>query len=137
MIYHYFCASNGKIYPLYKTANSDYGFMYVTSFFCISGGVFYFNYSKILSIKSFYYKRWKSVLVPYYVCYFYFFLTNAFKSHMFFYKENLPYLFLTIIGLDGYPKYKIKTYYLVGEVFSSNNNYIYIISNYIIFGNKK
>ena len=133
VIYHYFCVSNEKFNPFYKTANSDFGFLYVTSFFCISGAVLYYNYPKILSIKSFYYKRWKSILVPYHICFTYFFLTTAFRAHKIFYKGDWSRIFITIIGLDGYFKYKIKTYYLVGEWFLGAIIIIYILYPIILF----
>ena len=69
VIFHYFSGSKGKFKLLYLNANSSYGFLFVTSFFCISGVVLYYNYPKISSIKKFYYKRWKSILLPYYICF--------------------------------------------------------------------
>ena len=117
IIFHYFCDSKGKFKLLYKTANSNFGFMFVTSFFCISGFVLFYNYPKITSFKSFYYKRWKSILVPFYICYIYFFLRNVFRVRKLFYYGDMPKIILTIIGLDGYLSYKMKTYYFVGEWF--------------------
>jgi len=133
VIFHYFCDSNGKFKLLYKTANSDFGFMFVTSFFCISGAVLYYNYPKIISFKSFYYKRWKSILIPYYICFLYFFSRNVFRSHKLFYYGNWPKIFLSIIGIDGYLSYKIKSYYLVGEWFLGAIIVIYILYPIILF----
>jgi len=132
IIFHYSCSSNGKVKILYTTANASFGFMFVTSFFIISGVVLYYNYPKILSFKSYYYKRWKSILVPYYICFTYFFLKNIFKFHKFFYKDDWAKIFLTLIGLDGYLSYKIKSYYLVGEWFLGALIILYIIYPFLL-----
>ena len=66
VIFHYFCHSNGSFKFLYKTANTNFGYMFVTTFFCISGVVLYYNYPIITSKKSFYFKRWKSIFPSYY-----------------------------------------------------------------------
>ena len=117
VIFHYFCHSNGTFKLLYTTANSSFGFMFVTSFFCISGVVLYYNYPKIKSLKTFYFKRWKSIFPPYYTCYVYFFFRYAFNSHKLFFRGNWTKIFITLIGLDGYLLYKFQTYYLIGEWF--------------------
>lgn len=57
IIYHYFCHSVGDFKFLFKTANSDWGSMFVTAFFVISGAVLYYNYPKVESLRVFYYKR--------------------------------------------------------------------------------
>ena len=133
VIFHYFCHSKGKFKLLLLTANSTFGFMFVTSFFCISGVVLYYNYPKIQSLKRFYYKRWKSILLPYYICFIYFFLRTAFNSHKLFYKGNWIRIFITLTGLDGYLSLKIKTYYLIGEWFLGAIIIIYIIYPIILF----
>ena len=133
VIFHYFCHSNGKFKFLYFTANSSFGFMFVTSFFCISGAVIYYNYPKINSIKNFYYKRWKSILFPYYISYFYFFLHRTFNDHKLFYKGNWTKFLFTLLGLDGYLSFKIQTYYLVGEWFVGPIIIIYILYPLLLF----
>ena len=67
IIFHYFSHSNSNIKFLYLTKNSSWGFLFSTTFFCISGTVIYYNYPKISSIKKFYYKRWKSIFPSYYM----------------------------------------------------------------------
>ena len=68
LIFHYFCHSKGNFKFLFRTANSNWGFMFVTTFFSISGTVLYYNYPKITSTKRFYFKRWKSIFPSYYIC---------------------------------------------------------------------
>ena len=127
VIFHYFCHSKGNFKFLYLTANSSFGFIFVTSFFNISGLVLYYNYPKVKSIKKFYYKRWKSILLPYYIGFLYFFLKTAFKNHKLFYKGYWPKIFFNLIGLDGYLSYKFETYYLIGEWFLGAIIIIYIL----------
>jgi len=135
VIFHYFCNTKGEFKFLYITANSSYGIMFVTSFFCISGAVLYYNYPVIVSLKSFYYKRWKSILLPYYICFLFFFLRNVIYFHKLFYKGNWPKIFITIFGLDGYLEkvYRIKTYYIVGEWFLGAIIIIYILYPVLLF----
>lgn len=117
VVFHYFCRAKGNFKFLIKTANSPFGFIYVTSFFNISGAVLYYNYPSIKSIKAFYFRRWKSIFPSFYICYFYFFLRNIFRYPKLIYKIYWPKLFFTFLGLDGFFLYKIKNYYLVGEWF--------------------
>ena len=133
VIFHYFCHSKGKFKFLYATANSGFGFMFVTSFFCISGFVLYYNYPLIVSIKKFYYKRWKSILVPYYVCFIYFYFSESFhKKKIIFYGKWRMFL-LNIFGLDGFFSYRIRTNYLVGEWFLGAIIIIYLFFPIISF----
>lgn len=127
IIYHYFCHSNGNFKFLFKTGNSTWGFLFVTSFFSISGTVLFYNYSTISSFKSFYFKRWKSIFPSYYICFIYFFLKNVFRYRKLFYISHWSNLFFSIIGLDGFLAYRFKTYYLVGEWFLGAIIIIYFI----------
>jgi len=127
VIFHYFCHSKGNFKFLYTTSNSNFGFMFVTSFFCISGFVLYYNYPKILSIKRFYYKRWKSILIPYYICYIYFFFRESFCRKKLIFSENRKMYIINIFGLDGYLRYRFKTFYLVGEWFLGAIIILYIM----------
>ena len=117
VIFHYFCHSKGNFKLFYVTANSSFGFIFVTSFFCISGVVLYHNYPKIKSIKSFYFKRWKNIFPSFYICYIYFFFRISLSSHKLVFKGQWYKFLISLIGLDGYLSYKIKTFYLVGDWF--------------------
>lgn len=117
LIFHYFCHSRGSFKFLFNTANSGWGFMFVTSFFAISGTVLYYNYPTIISIKKFYFKRWKSIFPSYYICFLYFYLSNVFKYKKIFYRLHWSRLIFTVFGMDGYLLYRFETYYLIGEWF--------------------
>lgn len=101
--------------------------MFVTSFFSISGAVLFYNYSKVKSLKIFYFKRWKSIFPSFYICYIYFFLKNVFKYQTLFYNGHWSRLLLSVIGLDGYLGQIFKTYHLNGEWFLGAIIIIYII----------
>ena len=80
--FHFAIKSNSKLRSLFfKTANSGFGFMFVTSFFSMSGAVLYYNYPKVTSLKIFYYKRWKSIFPSYYLCFIFFFMKKVFYFH--------------------------------------------------------
>ena len=133
VIFHFFCHSKGKFKFLFLTANSSWGFMFVTVFFSISGTVLYYNYPKINSIKNFYFKRWKSIFPPFYICFFFFFFKNVFIYHKIFYKGHWSRLVLTLFGLDGYFIYRFKSYHLIGEWFLGAIIIIYILYPLLIW----
>ena len=105
VIYHYFEHANGNYKSYFRTANSNIGLMFVTLFFNISGTVLFYNYPKVNSIKKFYYKRWKSILISYYICNFLFYISISLIKHKLIYKGPLNKLLFNLIGLDGYLRY--------------------------------
>ena len=120
VIFHYFCHSKRILTVFFRTSNIDWGFIYVTSFFAISGIVLYYNYPKNISLKKFYYKRWKSIFPAYYISFIYFYHKNIFLRRKIFYNGSWTKLFFTLFGMDGYlcNFFKIKTYYIMGEWFT-------------------
>jgi len=133
VIFHYFCHSRGNFKLLFKTANSSFGFIFVTAFFNISGACLYYNYPIVKSKIIFYFKRWKSIFLPYYFCYLYFYIELTIRFHGLLFKKNLSKIYFTILGLDGYLLYKIKTCYLIGEWFLGAIIIIYFIYPFIAF----
>lgn len=133
VIFHYFCHSRGNFKLLFKTANSSFGFIFVTAFFNISGACLYYNYPIVKSKIIFYFKRWKSIFPPYYLCYLYFYIELTIRFHGLLFKKNLSKIYFTILGLDGYLLYKIKTCYLIGEWFLGAIIIIYLIYPFIAF----
>ena len=127
VIYHFFSHSRGDFKLLQNTANTSFGFIFVTTFFCISGYVLKKNYSRILSFKAFYFKRWKSIFPSYYTCFFYFYLQNVFYRRKLLYNGHWTKFLLTLVGIDGYLYYRIKSYYIVGEWFLGALIIIYIL----------
>lgn len=119
VIFHYFEHTKGNYKRYFRTANADFGFILVTIFFNISGTVLFYNYDKIKSIAIFYYKRWKSILLSYYICNFYFFVTISLITHKLAFRGQYYHYLLILIGLDGYlcHGYYYNVYNLVGEWF--------------------
>lgn len=132
IVYHYFCHSKNQSKLFLTTSNSFWGFIYVTCFFSISGIVLYYNYPSNISIKKFYFKRWKSIFPIYYLCFLYFYQKNVFKYKKIFYNGNWKKLIFTIFGIDGYLIYKYKTYYIIGEWFTGAIVIIYCLYPIII-----
>lgn len=133
IIFHYFCHSNNHSKLLLSTSNSNWGFIYVTCFFSISGIVLYYNYPKNISIKKFYFKRWKSIFPAYYVSFLYFYQNRVFHYKKIFYFGNWKKLIFTLFGIDGYLNYKYKTYYIMGEWFTGAIVIIYILYPIIMY----
>lgn len=127
VIFHYFCHSKGEFKLLFSTANSSWGYMFVTVFFSISGTVLYYNYPKVNSKRYFYFKRWKSIFPPFYICFIIFFFKNIFIHRKILYNGHWSKLILTIFGLDGYFIYRFNSYYLIGEWFLGAIIIIYIL----------
>ena len=129
--YHYFEHANGNYKIYFRTANSNIGLLFVTMFFCISGTVHFYNYPKIKSIKIFFYKKWKFILVSYYICNFYFYIAISLISHNLVYKGPWIKLVVNLMGLDGYLLYgyKFNVFNLagIGEWFLGAIIIIYII----------
>ena len=136
VIYHYFCHSKGDFKFLFRTANSNFGFIFVTAFFNISGACLYYNYPIITSLTLFYYKRWKSIFPSYYLSYAYFYISRTLKTHKLVFKGFLSNIYFTILGLDGYFLYRIKTCYLIGEWFFGAIIIIYFFYPFLTFIDK-
>ena len=130
IIFHYFShAIKPQIKFLYISANSGYGFMYVTVFFSISGIVLFNKYSKKFSLIQFYFRRWKSIFPPFYISYFFFFVKTIlyYKNKKFIFKCHPLNFIFTVLGIDGYFSYKFCVFYMIGEWFLGAIIMIYIL----------
>ena len=133
VVFHYFCHSKNHSKLFLSTSNSNWGYIYVTCFFSISGIVLYYNYPDNNSIKKFYFKRWKSIFPIYYLCFLYFYRDKVLKHKNFLYNGNWTKLILTLFGVDGYMRYKFITYHIVGEWFLGAIVIIYFLYPIIIY----
>jgi len=127
ILYHFSCHTTSNIKPFYETINSNIGGVIVTVFFIVSGFVLYHSNSKIKSLKSFYYKRFKSIYPSFYICWFIFYVINVIKVRTPFYAGNPLKLLLTLIGEDGYFIQRITNYYTVGEWFLGALIFVYAL----------
>ena len=136
IITHYFShAIKPQIKFLYISANSGYGFMYVTVFFSISGIALFNKYSKKFSLIQFFFRRWKSIFPPFYISYFFFFVKTILncKNKKFIFKCHPLHFIFTVLGIDGYFSYKFCVFYLIGEWFLGAIIMIYILYPILIW----
>ena len=131
VVFHFFCHSNVEIPFLHLTATGEWGDIFVTAFFAMSGTVLFLNYGGGLSPKEFYFRRWRAIFPQFYLCWAFFFLLTAVRCRRLFYNEEdgaKPIsLLLTLFGVDGYFKYRVADYYIVGEWFLGAIVMLYLV----------
>ena len=119
IVFHFSCELDKTVDTkvLYFYANGSWGNTIVNVFFLISGAMLYYNNSEIKSLKTFYYKRIKSIFPMFYIAFILFYLLSAVKSKNVFFGGNPIKLLLSVVGLDGFFCYRMVNYYQVGEWF--------------------
>lgn len=128
IVYHFSChLNNTRFLPFYSFVNGDWGDVFVTIFFMLSGGMLYYSYSNVTSLKDYYYRRWKSLYPMFYIAFAYFFLQNIFSFGNVFYRGKPTSLILSLLGIDGYFLYRYENYYILGEWFLGAIIILYII----------
>ena len=125
IFFHFACYGGGNG----NFANGEWGHIFISIFFIISGGMLYRNYPQIESIGKFYYRRIKAIYPSFYIAFGVFFLRNVIRSKHFFYKNNTsPFsIVLTLLGVDGYFSYAIPNYYILGEWFLGAIIMLYVL----------
>lgn len=97
-------------------------------FIIISGAALMYSYEEKCDLKLFFKKRFTAIYPMFWSCYIIMFL------YAFYINKQTPVdipplnFLLTLVGMDGYFKYKIPNYYLVGEWFLG-----FIIIMYLLF----
>lgn len=130
VIYHFahysFCSYSNY---LEFFANGKWGEAVVIVFFALSGAMLYLNNPTVASLKKFYFKRFKAVFPMFYIAFLIFFTKNALEAHTLFYRTDCsPWTLLyTLIGMDGYLRYSMVNYYILGEWFLGAIILLYII----------
>ncbi len=137
VLFHFSCHTNCGRKPLLFFANGDYGLVFVTIFFMMSGAMLYYNNKEIPSLKKFYFKRWKSIYPLFYMAFLYYYLQRVFETKQWFYMGNPKMLFLTLIGMDGYLSYCTTNYFLVGEWFVGAIVIVYLLYPLVLAGFKR
>ncbi len=128
IFYHISCyAGDGASKLFHSYANGDYGAILVGIFFLVSGTVLYYNYQQIPSLKSFYYRRWKTLYPAFYLAWAGFAFALLLMGRKGVWKAPWYKFVLTLLGLDGYFKYLGPTFYLIGEWFFGAIVLLYIL----------
>lgn len=131
VIHHFSCTieatGKGSVLPLNTYANGNWGGLFVTVFFILSGAMLYYNYSEIKNLKTYYFKRWKGLFPMFYLAYIIFCIPYIVKYGTVFYKGSPFAYILTLLGMDGYFSYKTTTYYVLGEWFLGAIILLYIL----------
>lgn len=131
--FHYSSHSACERKILYTFANGGWGNVLVSVFFALSGGMLFYNYGEIKSLKIYLYKRWKSIFPPFYVAFAYFYIRQVCDSGTYFYGGSAKKILLSLIGMDGYFAYKSPNYYLIGEWFLGAIIMMYIVYPFLLW----
>ena len=93
----------------------------------MSGALLYYRYKGEMDVFKFYRKRWESIYPEFWLLYGCFFIKNATSAGTLFYKGRPWMLLLSLFGVDGYFKYRIDNYYILGEWFLGAIIMIYLL----------
>lgn len=129
VLYHFPGHSNGNWIRSWFTnfANGGWGNAFVGVFFMMSGALLYYRYNDELDVPAFYRKRWRAIYPEFWLIFVCCFVKNAIRGGRLFYKGRPWTLLLSIAGMDGYLKYRIDNYYILGEWFLGAIVLIYLI----------
>ena len=110
-------------------ATGNFGWLFVTVFFMISGMSLFANYSSIgiKEVLPFYKKRWLSIFPSFYFVWMYLYIGNVLTLGKFLYGGKIYCFIWTILGVDGYVNRVYPTYYLIGEWFLGAIIILYIL----------
>lgn len=128
--FHFYAHSSSEQKLFLMHANGAWGGTLNYLFFALSGLVLHLKYgaSDTLSLKSFYYKRWKSTMPAYLLVFSVAFLRHALQAGRFFYLPIPNYrLLFTLIGMDSYINMVTPTYFITGEWFLGAILLLYLI----------
>lgn len=128
IFYHISCYAGEQASRVFHSyANGDYGAILVGIFLMISGTVLYYNYQQIPSLKTFYYKRWKTMYPAFYLAWAGLAAALCLVNRGSVWNAPAYKFILTLLGLDGYLNYLGPTFYLVGKWFFGAIVLLYVI----------
>lgn len=136
IVFHYSETTQNEFRILHFTANGSFGQLSVAVFFAISGMALHLKYPSFptwQSLRTFWYKRWRAIFPMFYISFLAFFLLKAAASRKLFYEAHPLTLIMTLLGMDGYFKYAINNYSIVGEWFLGAIILLYILYPLICF----
>lgn len=115
IVYHYRCFYAPFRAVLCNTPNFNFGSALVAMFFSISGACIVRSYSGDLKITDFLRRRWMGIFPMYFIAYL--FVAICWTILVGRWWSGIPHsrFLLTLVGMDGYYRYRFDTYYQVGE----------------------
>lgn len=128
--FHFYVHSSSEHKLFLMHANGAWGGTLNYLFFALSGLVLHLKYGSLdtLSLKSFYYKRWKSTMPAYLLVFSVAFLRHAIQAGRFFYLPIPKYrLLFTLFGMDSYINMVTPTYFITGEWFLGAILLLYLV----------
>ena len=110
--------------------NGDYGAVFVSDFFVLSGAALLYNHPHFGSIKeilTFYKKRWLSLFPMFYIAWTIMYIINSLRVGNWFWGGPRRNFLLSFIGMDGYFMHLGKNYYNLGEWFLGGIIFLYLL----------
>ncbi len=116
--------------------NGDWGHgAVVPVFFMLSGAALVLNYPSLQfkDLKTFYFKRWKSLFPAFYLVWFYYYVKTALVNGNPLFMGYPQWFLPTVFGMDGYTLYLHQNYYMVGEWFLGAVILLYLLYPLLLF----
>ena len=141
--YEYDISLRGPEFLLFS--NGDYGSVFVTVFFMLSGGVLLYNYPSFYSkgntdfrhtlknIGMFYGKRWIALFPMFYICWSAMYVIRSIRSGNWFWGGPKRNFILSFLGMDGYFLPLGPNYYSIGEWFIGGIIFMYLFYPLLLF----
>ena len=120
--------------------NGDWGHgAVVPVFFMLSGAALVLRYPvlKKTDLKSFYFKRWKSLFPAFYLVWFIYYVKTALINGNPLFMGWPQWFLPTVFGMDGYTLYLHQNYYMVGEWFLGAIILLYLLYPLLLFFYRK
>lgn len=127
IIYHYRCFYHPFQPILCNTPNFNFGSALVAMFFSISGACLVRTYSSNLSLKDYLRRRWMGIFPMYFIAYVFVAACWTILVGRWWDGIPAPRFLLTLIGMDGLYRYRIDTFYQVGEWYVGALLYCYLL----------
>lgn len=120
--------------------NGDWGHgAVVPVFFMLSGAALVLTYPSLSrkDLKSFYFKRWKSLFPAFYLVWFIYYMKTALINGNPLFMGYPQWFLPTVFGMDGYTLYLHENYYMVGEWFLGAIILLYLLYPILLFFYRK
>ena len=116
-----------------KFADGDWGGVFVSVFFMLSGAALYYNWSDRMKtflgkngVLDFYKKRWLAIFPMFYTAWLVMYIINSKKLGTWYWGGLRRNFILTFLGMDGYFMHHGQNYYCLGEWFLGGIILVYL-----------